>query len=137
MRFWLRYMKFDDELALLERGLSRPGNNALDRRFSFAAGPGDDGGRTCGDQCRHAVGGRRGVAQIAGERGPSLDLLRADQIHALDDARPCTGQRLVFVDYGPRRRRADDEAVTLLADTDHPWDSFGIDDQFGLHPARP
>ena len=59
-------------------------------------GPAMTRDRARGDHRRHAVGGRRGVAQIAGERGAALDLLRADQIDALDDARPGVGQRLVF-----------------------------------------
>src|SRR6516165_7871276 len=83
MWLWFWHMKLDDELALLERGLSWPCDDRLDRRLAPTVGAGDDRGRARCDQRRHAVGSRRGVAQIAGERGASLDLLRADQIHAL------------------------------------------------------
>src|SRR5262249_24825392 len=67
MRSWLWDMKLDDELALLQRGLARASDDRLDRRFTFAVGPRDNGGRPRGDQRRHAIGSRRGVAQIAGE----------------------------------------------------------------------
>src|SRR5215831_11549020 len=116
MRFWLGHMKLDDELAFLERGLPRAGDDGFDRSLASAVGPGDDGGRMRSDQRRHAVGSRRGVAEIAGERGPSLDLFRADQVHALDDPRPSAGQRLVLIDHDPRRRSADHKTVALLPD---------------------
>src|SRR6516162_1557321 len=64
VRFGLWYAKLYDELALLQRGLPGPGHDRLDRRFASAAGTGDDRGRARGDQCRDAVGCRRGVAQI-------------------------------------------------------------------------
>src|SRR6516165_5825714 len=135
MRLWLWDMKLDDELAFLQRGLARPGDDRFDRRFAFAAGTGDDGGRARGDQRRDAVGCRRGVAQIAGERSASLDLLRADQIHAFDDTGPSLSQCLVLIDHDPGRSRADHEAIALLANADQSWDTLGIDDQLGFNSA--
>src|SRR6516162_1042212 len=78
MGLWLWYVKLDDELTLLQRGLPRPGDDCFDRRLAPAAGPGDDSRRARGDQRRYAVGSRRSIAQVAGERGAPLDLFRAD-----------------------------------------------------------
>src|SRR5262245_11130525 len=39
MRLWLWHMKFDDELALLERSLPGSRDDLLDRRLALAVGP--------------------------------------------------------------------------------------------------
>ena len=61
-------------------------------------------------QRRHAVGGGRGVAEIAGDGAAALHLLGADQIGRLDDARPCLLQRRVLAQRGAGDRGADREA---------------------------
>ena len=89
----------------------RPGPVTIASTGAVAAavGAGDDAGGARGDQCRDAVGCRRGVAQIAGERGAALDLLRADQIGALDDTGPGVIECFMSPQHDARRRGADDE----------------------------
>jgi hypothetical protein len=135
MRLWLRHAEFDDKLALLQRSTARTGADRLGRRLALAVGAGDDADRARGDHRRHAVGRRRGVAQIAGERAASLDLRRADQVGALDDARPGMFECMVAAQHHARRRRADDEEVAFLANADDAGDALGVDDDFWLQPA--
>jgi len=134
-RLRLRHLELDDELALGERGAARPGHDLLDRDFAAPVRAGDDRQRARGDDRRHAVGGRRGVAQIAGDRGAALDLRRADQVDPLDDAGPGVLEALVGADHDARRGAADHEKIALLADADDARNALGIDDQVRLQPA--
>ncbi len=59
---------------------------------------------------RHAVGGGRAVAQVAGQGGAPLDLGRADQIHRLDHAGPVAGQLRVLAHLGTGDGNADPPA---------------------------
>ena len=93
---------------------------------------GDHAGRARGDQRRHAVGRRRGVAQVAGERRPTLDLGRADQIGGLDHPRPSPLQGIAFADHGAGRRGADDKTAVPLANAGDTGDLLDIDDQARL-----
>ena len=110
-RLGLWHAKLDDELALLERSLPGPGDDRLDRRLALAIRAGNDGDRARADQRRDTVRGGRRVAQIADERGASLDLLRADQVDALDDPRPGVGKGFVLAQHDPRGGGADHKAV--------------------------
>ena len=56
---------------------------------------------------RHAVGGGRGIAQIADHGAAALDLLRADEIGGFDDARPCLLERGMLAHLGAGNRGAD------------------------------
>ena len=90
----------------------RPGatGHLLDRNGALALGAGDHGLGTGGDQGRHAVGGGRGVAQIADHGAAALNLLGADEIGGFDDARPGLLQRGILAERGARHRGADLEA---------------------------
>ena len=100
-----------------QRGLARPGAELLDRHLARRRpGPRSRTARAGGDQRRHGVGGRRGVAQVAAQRGPALDLRRADQVGRLDHARPHGAQRRVLAEHAqqgvaaPMRSRRRDRA---------------------------
>ena len=116
----------------------RPGadGDLLHRHFARALAADDHGDGAGGDQRRHAVGRRRGVAQIAGQRGAALDLGRADQVERLDHAGPGRAQAGMLASTSRAGRGgADDEAAGFLADADDAGDALGIDDQFGLGAA--
>ena len=59
------------------------------------------------DHGRHAVGGGRGIAQIADDGAAALDLLGADEIGGLDDARPSLPQGGILAELAAGHRRAD------------------------------
>ena len=61
-----------DDLALRQRGLARADRDLLDRHLARAIGADDPRDRAGRDHGRHAVGGGRGVAQVAADarRGP-------------------------------------------------------------------
>ena len=80
--------KFDDELVAGKRGAPRPGANGLDRNLAAAVAAHHHAGRAGGDQRRNAIGCRRCVAQVAGERSPALHLGRTDQVGCFDDPGP-------------------------------------------------
>ena len=115
----------------------RPGpvDDAFHRDFALSARTGDHAGRARGDQRRHAVGRRRRIAEVAGQRRAALDLGRADQVGALDHAGPGLPQTLVLADHGAGGRGADDEGAVLLANAENARDLLGVDDMRRLHAA--
>ena len=115
----------------------RPGpvHDALHRNLALSVAAGDHAGRARGDQRRNAVGCRRCIAEIAGERRPALHLRRADQVGGLDESGPGLPERLAFADHRAGGRGADDEAAVLLANARDAGDFLGIDDQRRLGPA--
>ena len=119
----------------LERGAPRTRDDALHRNLAPPVCAGDHAGRARGDQRRNAVGRRRRIAEIAGERRPALHLGRADQVGGLDDPGPGPLQGFAFADHGAGRRGADDEGAVLLANAGDAGDFLGIDDQVRLGPA--
>ncbi len=107
----------------------RPGPicDRLDRLFAPPCRPDDHATRPRCDQRRHAVGRRRGVAEVAAQRGAALDLGRADQVGRLDHARPGADQRGILADRRARCRRADGEAaVRTPPDADRAGDALQV-----------
>ena len=93
------------------------------------------------DQRRHAVGRRRGVAEIADDGAASLHLLRADQLGRFDDAGPCLLQGRALSQHGAGDRGTDAEAVGRFPDLAQAVDRLDVDDQVGfdkaaLHPHQ-
>src|SRR5581483_7598921 len=58
----------------------------LDGQLAGAFGAGDEADGGGSDEGGDGVGGRRGVAQVAADAGPPLDLDAADQRHRVDEA---------------------------------------------------
>ena len=87
-------------------------------------------------QCRHAVGCRRGIAQVAAQAGTALHLGGSDQAGRLDQARPGACQCRMFAEHRARGGRADDESPAIGANADHFGNAFEVDDQSGLQAAR-
>ncbi len=95
-------------------------------------GPDDARDRAGGDQRRHAVGGRRGVAQVAAHGGAALDLDRADQLDRLDHARPGRRDLGMLAELHAGDRRADAKAAVLGGDLPHLRDLLDVDQELGL-----
>ncbi len=105
---------------------------SVDRHLPGALRPGDRGDHPGGEHRRHRVGGGRGVAEIAGQRGAALDLGRADQVHRLDQPRPVGAQLGVLGHFGPRDRDADaPAAIRLAGDLADPLDMLDVDQRVG------
>ena len=94
-----------------------------------------DGAR--GDQRRHAVGGRRRVAQVAAQRRPAADLDRTDQLCAVDDPGPRGVERPVLHDLHAGDRGAEAEPSVLLGDFAHLGDVLDVDENRGLDDVAP
>ncbi len=97
--------------------------------------PGDRAGR---HQGRHAVGGRRGVAQIAAHGGAALDLDRADQLDAVHHARPGRREGSMTHDLHARHGGTEAKAAVLGRDRAQLGDLLDVHqelrlDQIGLH----
>ncbi len=125
-------------LALGKRQLARRQHDILDRHVAPPLGADDRGLGAGRDQGRHAVGGRRTVAQVAAHGGAALDLGGADQVGRLDDARPHGLELGVLLELGARHGRADAEAAPLLLDLARLGDALDVHhqhrlDQVGLH----
>ena len=121
-----------DDLVLGERGLAGAGRDLLDRHLAHAFAADDAGDGAGGIERRHAVGAGGCVAQVAADRGAALDLDRADQLDAVDDAWPRLGERLVVADRHAGSRRADTKAAVLGRDADQLGDLLEVDDQLRL-----
>ena len=74
-----QHVQAQQEFALGQHGLARRHAELLDRHLARPVGPGDDAHRFVGDERRNRVRGRRGIAQVAADAGPALDLDAADQ----------------------------------------------------------
>ncbi len=131
-----RQPELQDELALGERGAARSRRDLLDWNLAPAVRAENHRDRAGGKHRRHAVGSRRGVAQIPRQRGAALDLGRADQVHRLHHAGIGALQSLVGFQHRARRGGADDEAARLLTYAHDARQTFGVHDQLGLHTAR-
>ena len=130
MRRTRRQLELQDEFSLGQRRAAGRGRHLLDRHFAFAAGADDHRDRTGGEQRRDAVGGGRGVAQIAGQRSAALDLRRTDQVHRFHHAGPGLLQRLIGLDHRAGRGGTDREAFArAAADADEAGQLLGIDNQ--------
>ena len=126
-------MEIDDDLAFVQHRLARPGRDILDRQLPSARGSGDGAGAPGGDHRGHAVGGGRGVAEVAARARASLDLGRAHQLHGLDDARPGPLERRVLSEFRAGDRGADAKATVNLRDLAHLADVLDVDDERRLH----
>ena len=87
-----------------------------------------------GKQRRHAVGGRRGVAEIACDRSGVLDLHRAD-LAAGGLKRGESGRQAGADDVGPGRPPADADRVRRDGDAAQGSDGGEIDDPPGQRPV--
>ena len=126
---------------LAKRRLARPGRHAPHGNRAPAPRPDDRCPGAGRDQRRHAVGRRRGVAEIAGDGAASLHLLRADQLGRFDDAGPCLLQGSALSQDGAGDRGTDAEAVGRFPDLAQAIDRLDVDDQVGfdkaaLHPHQ-
>jgi hypothetical protein len=84
-------------------------------------------------QRRHAVGGRRGVAQIARHGAGVLDLHRADL--ARRRLQPVEGRRQVGADdVGPARARTDRPAAVVAGDTAQRVEPANVEDVVADRP---
>jgi hypothetical protein len=122
-------------MSISVRGTDR---NGLDRHFAYAFDPHDPCNRAGGHQSRHAVGGRGGVAQIAAHGGAALDLDRADQLDAVDHARPGLGERRMVHDLHAGHRGAQAKPAIFGNDLAQFGDLLDVDqklrlDQIGFH----
>ena len=92
-------------------GPAGPAEQCLDGDLAPAAAPGDHGARLVADERRHGIGRRRGVADVAAEACPVLDLHAADQLRRLGDGRIGGGQARMPRHGRRGRRGADGEAA--------------------------
>ncbi len=74
-----RQAQAHEELAAVEHVPAGAGAKLLDRHFRVPLGSGDDADRLKCNQRGDGVGGRRGIAQVAAQAGPALDLDATDQ----------------------------------------------------------
>ena len=126
------------DLVAGERGLAGADRNGLDRHLAHAVRPRDPGDRAGRHQGRHAVGGRRGIAQVAAHGGAALDLDRADQLDPVDHARPGLGECRMPDELHAGHRGADAETAAFGDDLTHLGDLLDVDqklrlDQVGFH----
>ena len=123
-----------NHLALLQRGLARPGRDILNRNLAAARRAGNSHRGPGGNQPRHAVGGGGAVAEVADQRRAALNLGGADKLHPLDHAGPVRDQRGVRPKFGPRNRDADLPAAVLRARHRlHAVDLFQVDQVVRRH----
>ena len=118
--------------------LARRQHHVLDGHVAPALGADDRRLGAGRDQRRHAVGGRRAVAQVAAHGGAALDLRGADQVGGLDDARPHRLELGVLLELGAGDGGADAKAAALLLDLAQLGDALDVDhqdrvDQVGPH----
>ena len=116
------------------RGASMMSSTFSSRRPFGPASVGDGAGR---DQRRHAVGGRRAVAEVAAHRGAALDLRGADEVGGLDQTRPDLRKLRVLLQLGAGDGGADAEAAALLLDLPHLGDLLDVDDEVRGQDVRP
>jgi hypothetical protein len=100
----------------LERRDPGADEEAVDRDAPDTAGPGHDDLRAVDEQRRSRVGCRRGVADVAGQRGAVADLDRSDDRRSLGQRTEVELHTRVGRDIGHDGRRPDDEAPIGLAD---------------------
>src|SRR5205823_10727313 len=103
-------MDGDHQLARPEGRAAIAGDEARERQVSRTAGSGELDPGVERKQRRHAVGGGRGIAEIAGERAGILDLPAADLARRL--LQPVEQRRQWRVEkLAPGRRGAEPPAV--------------------------
>ena len=100
----------DQDLAGGERILAGSGAEIFDGKRALAVGAGDIAGRRMGDQAGYGVGAGRGVAEVAAEGCPALDLDAADNRGRVDQAGIARDDLGVVVDAPAGDARADDQA---------------------------
>ena len=97
--------------------------------------PGDVAHAFQRDQHRNAVGRRRGVAQVAAETGPALDLDTADERDRVHQARIRPGNRFVLIDQAAGHRGADDQPLGgVTGELVDLGDVLDIDEQIDVAP---
>src|SRR6185503_244662 len=90
--------------------------------------------RAGGNQRGHAVGGRRGVAEVTDHGATTLNLLRTDEICRFDDAWPLLLDG-ALAELDTRNRGTDLEARRGLLDGAHRLDALDVDDEVRLDVA--
>ena len=137
MRGFRRQQERGDDLALRQRQLARRQHDVLDRHIAPPLGADDGRLGPGGDQCRHAVGGRRAVAQVAAHGRAALDLCGSDQVGRFHHARPHCLELGMLLELGPRDRRADAEAAGLFFDLTRLGDALDVHQQHRIDHVGP
>ena len=121
-------------LVLFSSRLARTGQKVRQSQPAFALRPGQHNLGIQRQQGRHAIGCGRGVAQVAAQGAPVLDLTRADLARGQFQPVESRGQ-VGVADIAPGRCSADGHAVGILPDPAQPLDARDVQHRPRQHLA--
>ena len=131
-----RHMDGDGDFTWREGGAARAGDELPERQETPAGRTGDLDLGVEGEQTGHAVGRRRGVAEIAGERAGILDLPAADFTGGLLQAIE-QGRQVGLYELAPGRGGAQPPARIVDCDAAQGGDAADVEHVLVDRPADP